>query len=125
MALPPTLDGHQHAPLRRFTTLTGAHRHALDSFFFSWAKALLPVLVPGANVVVASHALVSYLVAGAVVRAGFERRAEIVRLVMTLRGGDRPEELAPRVPGRERDAALEVGAVAAFPEAPGGTMRRG
>ena len=29
--------------------------------------------------------------AGAVARAGFERRGEVVRLVMTMRGGDRPK----------------------------------
>ena len=54
-------------------------------------RALLPALVPGANVVVASHPLVSFVVAGALARAGLERRGEIVRLVTTLRGGDRPK----------------------------------
>jgi site-specific DNA-methyltransferase (adenine-specific) len=49
------------------------------------------VLVPGANVVVASNPLVSHLVSGALAGAGLERRGEIVRLVMTLRGGDRPK----------------------------------
>ena len=39
--------------------------------------ALYPVLVPGANVLVASNPLVSYRVAS-VVTAGFERRGEIV-----------------------------------------------
>jgi DNA modification methylase len=48
-------------------------------------------LVPGANVVVASNPLLSHVVAGAVTRAGLERRGEIVRLVMTMRGGDRPK----------------------------------
>jgi site-specific DNA-methyltransferase (adenine-specific) len=32
------------------------------------------------------------VVAGAVVRAGFERRGEIIRLTMTMRGGDRPKD---------------------------------
>jgi len=44
-----------------------------------------------ANVVVASNPLLSYLVSGALSRAGLERRGEIVRLVMTMRGGDRPK----------------------------------
>lgn len=39
----------------------------------------------------ASNPLLSYLVSGAIARAGFERRGEIVRLVMTMRGGDRPK----------------------------------
>jgi site-specific DNA-methyltransferase (adenine-specific) len=63
----------------------------LALFFFQWGRALLPVLVPGANVVVASNPLLSYVVAGALARAGLERRGEIVRLVMTMRGGDRPK----------------------------------
>ena len=47
--------------------------------------------VPWANVVVASNPLLSYFVAGALADAGLERRGEIVRLVMTMRGGDRPK----------------------------------
>ena len=61
--IPPSFDGHRRAPLPRFTTLTEADLNALDSFFYSWAKALAPVLVPGAQVVIASNPLVSYLVA--------------------------------------------------------------
>jgi site-specific DNA-methyltransferase (adenine-specific) len=41
--------------------------------------------------VVASNPLLSYLVAGALAGSGFERRGEIIRLVMTMRGGDRPK----------------------------------
>lgn len=89
--IPPSFDGTQRAPLPRFTTLTDADLTALDSFFFTWGKALGPILVPGGHVVVASNPLVSFLVAGALVRAGFERRGEIVRLTMTMRGGDRPK----------------------------------
>jgi DNA modification methylase len=63
----------------------------LDEFFFGWARALSPVLVPGANVVVASNPLLSHVVSNALARAGLERRGEIVRLVMTMRGGDRPK----------------------------------
>ena len=47
--------------------------------------------MPGANVVVASNPLLSYIVSGALAKAGLERRGEIVRLVMTMRGGDRPK----------------------------------
>jgi site-specific DNA-methyltransferase (adenine-specific) len=71
--------------------LTSQDLRSLDLFFFEWARLLLPVLVPGANVVVASNPLLSYIVAGALAKAGLERRGEIVRLVMTMRGGDRPK----------------------------------
>jgi site-specific DNA-methyltransferase (adenine-specific) len=42
-------------------------------------------------VVVASNPLVSFLVAGSLADAGLERRGEVIRLVMTMRGGDRPK----------------------------------
>ena len=40
---------------------------------------------------VACNPLLSFVVANAVTRAGFERRGEIIRLTMTMRGGDRPK----------------------------------
>jgi site-specific DNA-methyltransferase (adenine-specific) len=89
--IPPSYDGTPRAPLPRFTVLSVEDLRNLESFFFGWAQALIPVLVPGANVVVASNPLLSYLVSGALARAGLERRGEIVRLVMTMRGGDRPK----------------------------------
>lgn len=89
--IPPSFDGHQRSPLPRFTVLSPPDIHALDFFFHRWARAILRVLVPGANVLIASNPLLSYVVAGAVVRAGFERRGEIIRLTMTMRGGDRPK----------------------------------
>lgn len=89
--IPPSFDGSQRSPLPRFTVLTPRDLAALDEFFFLWASTLTPVLVPGANVVVASNPLLSYVVSGALARAGLERRGEIARLVMTMRGGDRPK----------------------------------
>ena len=71
--------------------LTATDLDALDRFFDDWARALLEVLVPGANVVVASNPLLSHRVSNALARAGLERRGELVRLVMTMRGGDRPK----------------------------------
>lgn len=89
--IPPSFDGSKRSPLPRFTVLTPGDLQLLDEFFFLWARSLLPVLVPGANVVIASNPLLSYVVANAVARAGLERRGEIIRLVMTMRGGDRPK----------------------------------
>lgn len=89
--IPPAFDGSKRSPLPRFTVLSAQDLDALANFFFNWGRALLPVLVPGANVVVASNPLLSFLVSGALARAGLERRGEIVRLVMTMRGGDRPK----------------------------------
>lgn len=89
--IPPSFDGAQRSPLPRFTVLKPCDLEELERFFVSWTRSLLRVLVPGANVVVASNPLLSYLVSGALAKAGLERRGEIVRLVMTMRGGDRPK----------------------------------
>lgn len=89
--IPPSFDGNKRAPLPRFTVLKPTDLDALESFFFAWGRSLSRVLVPGANVVVASNPLLSYVVSGALSRAGLERRGEIVRLTMTMRGGDRPK----------------------------------
>ena len=89
--IPPSFDGNQRSPLPRFTTLTSEQLEHVGSFFFLWGKALLSKLVPGAHVVVASNPLVSYVVSTALTNAGLERRGEIVRLTMTMRGGDRPK----------------------------------
>lgn len=89
--VPPSFDGSKRAPLPRFTVLTPTDLEALERFFLAWGRSLIRVLVPGANVVVASNPLLSYLVSGALARAGLERRGELVRLVMTMRGGDRPK----------------------------------
>lgn len=89
--IPPTFDGAKRAPLPRFTVLRAQDLLELEQFFLAWGKSLSRVLVPGANVVVASNPLLSYIASGALARAGLERRGEIVRLVMTMRGGDRPK----------------------------------
>lgn len=89
--IPPSFDGAQRSPLPRFTVLKPSELAALEAFFFAWGRRLGRVLVPGANVVVASNPLLSYLVSGALSRAGLERRGELARLVMTMRGGDRPK----------------------------------
>lgn len=89
--IPPSFDGHQRSPLPRFTTLTDRDLERLSAFFEDWARALSVVLVPGAHLFVASNPLVSFKVSEALHRAGLERRGEIVRLVQTMRGGDRPK----------------------------------
>jgi len=89
--IPPSFDGTKRSPLPRFTTLTPEQLDQLRAFFFVWGRLLLPKLVPGAHIIVASNPLVSHLVSGALSDAGFERRAEIIRLTMTMRGGDRPK----------------------------------
>ena len=89
--IPPSFDGSKRSPLPRFTILSARDIEALEHFFYEWSRLLLSALVPGANVIVASNPLLSHAVARGLVRGGLERRGEFVRLVMTMRGGDRPK----------------------------------
>lgn len=89
--IPPAFDGSKRSPLPRFTVLTPRDIVALEEFFMQWARLVLRTLVPGGNVLVASNPLLSHVVSGALAKAGLERRGEVVRLVMTMRGGDRPK----------------------------------
>ena len=96
--IPPVLDGVERMPLPRFTTLTERERAALRAFFHEWSRFVLRVLVPGGHVFVATNPLVSHLVYGPLLAAGFEKRGEIIRLVQTLRGGDRPKNAHAEFP---------------------------
>ncbi|MGD0501436.1 MAG: DNA methyltransferase [Steroidobacteraceae bacterium] len=89
--IPPAFDGHQRSPLPRFTILNHGDRAALHDFFLEFGKLTLRVTVPGANVLVASNPLLVHVVANAMTAAGLEIRGYLTRLVMTMRGGDRPK----------------------------------
>ena len=89
--IPPSFDGHARSPLPRFTTLSDRQRSHLGEFFTLLGRLLLPKLVPGANVIVASNPLLGHILAKALEETGMECRGSIARLVMTMRGGDRPK----------------------------------
>lgn len=89
--IPPSFDGHQRSPLPRFSILSQSDLENLFDFFSAWARLLRPVLVPGAHILVASNPLVSNFLSAAIQTAGYERRGEVIRLVQTMRGGDRPK----------------------------------
>lgn len=97
--IPPSFDGHQRAPLPRFTALDGHDRERLRQFFTDWAQLLVRVLRPGAHVFVATNAYIAQLLYEAVVAGGLEFRGQIIRLVRTLRGGDRPKNAEEEFPG--------------------------
>ena len=96
--IPPSFDGAKRGPVPRFTVLTVKDKEALRSFFAELAEKLMPVLVPGAHVFIATNPLVSYLVYEPFVDAGYEKRGEIIRVVQTLRGGDRPKNAHDEFP---------------------------
>ena len=89
--IPPAFDGNVRSPLPRFTALEPHERDTLRRFFREWAGCLLPKLKPGAHVFVACNAFMSQLVFSSLIEGGLEFRTEIIRLVQTLRGGDRPK----------------------------------
>ncbi len=89
--IPPSFDGHRRSPLPRFTALNAKERAALGRFFTDWSALVHRALRPGGHVFVAGNAFLSQLVFSAVIHGGLEFRGELIRLVRTLRGGDRPK----------------------------------
>lgn len=96
--IPPSFDGSKRAPLPRFTVLTASDQSDLSEFFARFAEEAMRILVPGAHVLVATNPLLSHVVYMPMLAAGFEKRGEIIRLVQTLRGGDRPKSAEKEFP---------------------------
>ncbi|MGI8732968.1 MAG: DNA-methyltransferase [Pyrinomonadaceae bacterium] len=96
--LPPAFDGSKRMPLPRFTVLTASDQKSLRDFSYRLATLLKCVLVPGGHVFIATNPLISHLVYENFIKAGFEKRAEIIRTVFTLRGGDRPKNAHDEFP---------------------------
>lgn len=88
---PPAFDGARRAPVPRFTVLTAENRMHLEIFFGQLARCAIRILVPGGHLLMASNPLVSSRAFAAIERAGLEKRGEVIRVVQTLRGGDRPK----------------------------------
>ncbi len=97
--IPPSFDGHLRSPLPRFTALDARERRRLSRFFVEWARLAVHALRPGGHVFIASNTFLSQPVYAALVEGGLEFRGEIIRLVRTLRGGDRPKNAEEEFPG--------------------------
>ncbi len=89
--LPPTFDGSIRSPLPRFTALNEKERDSLSKFFGRWSRLATRALKPGGHLFLASNAYLSHLTFSNIVNEDLEFRGEIVRLVKTFRGGDRPK----------------------------------
>lgn len=114
--IPPSFDGAQRSPLPRFTVLTARERERLNTFFKAFAFQAQRILVPGGHLVMAANPLLSTTVFAACETSGFEKRGELIRIVKTLRGGDRP-----------KGAELEFRGVSVMPRAswePWGLFRK-
>src|SRR5712691_412787 len=96
--IPPSFDGCARSPVPRFTILSGDERTKLKRFFSDFAKRALRILVPGGHLFIATNPLLSHLIYLPLMDSGFEKRGEIIRLVQTLRGGDRPKNAHAQFP---------------------------
>jgi site-specific DNA-methyltransferase (adenine-specific) len=63
------------------------------------ARVAVHALRPGGHVFIASNSFLSQLVFSALIEGGLEFRGQIVRLVRTFRGGDRPKNAEEEFPG--------------------------
>jgi site-specific DNA-methyltransferase (adenine-specific) len=97
--IPPAIGGSVRAPLPRFTALNARERARLDSFFEEAGELFFRVLRPGGHLLIASNATLSVSVFAALARSGLEFRGEVIRLVRTLRGGNRPKNAHEEYPG--------------------------
>jgi len=96
--IPPSFDGNVRAPLPRFTALDERDREKMTLFFREWARLCLRALRPGAHVFVASNAYIVPLLLKSLIEGGLEFRGQVMRLVRTLRGGDRPKNAEQEFP---------------------------
>ena len=97
--IPPAYDGSKRSPLPRFTALSQSEREHLSQYFFEWARLVRRVLRPGGHLFIASNSFLAQDVFASVSNAGLEFRGQIIRLVRTLRGGDRPKNAEGAFPG--------------------------
>jgi site-specific DNA-methyltransferase (adenine-specific) len=96
--IPPSFDGSVRQPLPRFTALNAKERKQLTEFFTEWAKVAVHVLRPGGHVFIATNSFLCQLVYSALVAGGLEFRGQLIRVVQTLRGGDRPKNAEEEYP---------------------------
>lgn len=96
--IPPSFDGNLRAPLPRFTALDERDREKMARFFRDWARLCRRALRPGGHVFVASNAYIVPLLLSSLIAGGLEFRGQLIRLVRTLRGGDRPKNAEKEFP---------------------------
>lgn len=89
--LPPTIGGCERKPLPRFTVLSNDQLNGVQTYFERWGRSVKKVIVPGGHLMIASNPLVVPFLSSGLLSAGFEMRGTIIRLVRTMRGGDRPK----------------------------------
>jgi len=109
--IPPSFDGCKRSPVPRFTVLTDADKDGLSAFFEGFSREAIRVLVPGGHIFIASSPLLSHFAYLPLVKTGFEKRGEVIRLVQTLRGGDGPKNAHAEFAGVSVMPPIRMGAV--------------
>ena len=89
--IPPKIGGTERSPLPRFTVLTTTQIETIREFFNEWGSLANKILVPGGHIFIASNPFLVTEVIEGLKKAGFEHRDIIVRLVRTLKGGNKPK----------------------------------
>jgi len=97
--IPPSFDGSIRQPLPRFTALNQKERGQLSRFFAEWARVAVHALRPGGHVFIACNSFLCQMVYESLVEGGLEFRGQLIRVVRTLRGGDRPKNAEEEFPG--------------------------
>jgi site-specific DNA-methyltransferase (adenine-specific) len=96
--IPPSFDGSVRQPLPRFTALNQKERDQLFRFFKEWSKLACHALRPGGHIFIACNSFLSQFVYNALVEGGLEFRGQLIRVVRTFRGGDRPKNAEEEFP---------------------------
>lgn len=96
--IPPSFDGSVRAPLPRFTAHSEQELQRLLRFFEDWSRLVLRALRPGGHVFIAASSIMAPLLYESLRKGGLEFRAQIMRTVRTLRGGDRPKNAHEEFP---------------------------
>lgn len=96
--LPPSYDGTVRSPLPRFTALSEKERDRLKQYFSELGNLLGDKLLPGGHLFIASNSFMSLCVFSAITNKNLEYRGDVIRLVRTLRGGDKPKNYETEFP---------------------------
>ncbi|MGB8674979.1 MAG: DNA methyltransferase [Candidatus Acidiferrales bacterium] len=96
--IPPAFDGSTRQPLPRFTALNQKERSQLTRFFTEWARVAVHALRPGGHAFIACNSFLCQMVYAALVEGGLEFRGQLIRVVRTFRGGDRPKNAEQEFP---------------------------
>jgi site-specific DNA-methyltransferase (adenine-specific) len=89
--IPQTTGGANRQAVPRFSTVTAAESEQVALYFEAFGALAHRVLVPGGHLIIANTPLLSDFMYRGLREAGLEKRGEIVRIVKTIRGGDRPK----------------------------------